>query len=62
MFCLVYFIKTLLLRIIPNKKVQVNRPGNYKRYNQQYDDVRGKSIKYKGEEYEKTIKGEAVIL
>ncbi len=51
-----------MLCIIPNKKVQVNRPCNYKRYNQQYDDVRGKSIKYKGEEYEKTIKGAAVIL
>ena len=55
MFCLVYFIKNLLLRIIPNKKVQVNRPCNYKRYNQQYDDVRGKSIKEKN--MKKQLKG-----
>ena len=55
MFCLVYFIKNLLLRIIPNKKVQVNRPRNYKRYNQQYDDVRGKSIKEKN--MKKQLKG-----
>jgi hypothetical protein len=52
---LVYFIKNLLLRIIPNKKVQVNRPCNYKRYNQQYDDVRGKSIKEKN--MKKQLKG-----
>ena len=55
MFCLVYFIKNLLSRIIPNKKVQVNRPCNYKRYNQQYDDVRGKSIKEKN--MKKQLKG-----
>ena len=55
MFCLLYFIKNILLRIIQNKKVQVNRPCNYKRYNQQYDDVRGKSIKEKN--MKKQLKG-----